>query len=91
MMAAARIYDLFDDFAQLIDLDRKNTAIMILIAELRDRALKCAVNCFDPVPEQILEPNQQRKTEVSRTRFVDDFQQIDGTAIVLQRLRFDVA
>jgi hypothetical protein len=43
------------------------------------------------VPEQILEPNQQRKTEVSGTRFVDDFQQIDGTTIVLQRPRFDVA
>ena len=40
----ACIDDLFDDFAQLVDLDRKNAAIMILIAELRDRALKCAVN-----------------------------------------------
>ncbi|KAG0505223.1 MAG: hypothetical protein Udaeo_14440 [Candidatus Udaeobacter sp.] len=64
---------------------------MILIAELRDRALKCAIDCFDPVTEQILKPNQQRKTEVSGTGFVDDFQQIDGTATFLQRPRFDVA
>ncbi len=91
MKSFARIDDLFDDFTPLVDLDRKNAAIMILIAELRNRTLKCAINCFDPVPEQILEPNQQRKTEVSSTRFVDDFQQIDGTAIVLQRPRFDVA
>jgi len=91
MKLFAGIDDLFDDFAQLVDLDRKNAAIMILIAELRDCALKCAINCFNPVPEQILEPNQQRKTEVSGTRFVDDFQQIDGTTIILQRPRFDVA
>ena len=44
MKLFACIDDLFDDFAQLVDLDRENAALVILIAKLRDRALKCAIN-----------------------------------------------
>src|SRR5262245_35904926 len=44
MKLFACIDDLLDDFAQLIHLDRKNTAIVILITELRYCALKCAID-----------------------------------------------
>ena len=51
MKLLTRVDDFFNDFAQLIDLDRKNTAISIAIAELGYRALKGVVNRLDTVPE----------------------------------------
>ena len=36
----ASIDNLFDDFAQLINFNRKDTAILAAIAELADRSLK---------------------------------------------------
>src|SRR4026208_1304369 len=43
------IDNLFNDFTQLINLNRKNTAILILVTELCYRLLKCAVYRFDTV------------------------------------------
>ena len=85
------IDNFFDHFAQLIDLDRKNTAILILVAELRDRVLKCAVDRFDAVPEQILKPDDQRETQTAIARFIYDFENVDRAAVFLQRLGDDVA
>jgi hypothetical protein len=56
------IDNFFNDFAQLINLDRKNTAILILVTELCYRLLKCPVYRFDTVPEQILKSDDQRET-----------------------------
>ena len=42
MKFLAGIDDLFDHFAQLVDLDRENAAILVLVTELRDRRLKGA-------------------------------------------------
>src|SRR5204863_9628791 len=74
----ARIDNFLNDLAQLIDFDEKNAAILIVITEFRDRALKCAIDRFDAVPKQILKSNQQWKTEVSGARFIDYCQKIDG-------------
>src|SRR6266496_1382637 len=79
----AGVDNFLDDLAQLIDFDGENAAILIAIIEFSDRALKCAIDRFDTVPEQILKPNQQWKTEVSGARFIDYCQKIDGTATVL--------
>src|SRR5882724_12362419 len=79
----ARIDNFLDDLAQLIDFDGKNAAILIAITEFSDRALKCAIDRFDAMPEQILKPNQQWKTEVSGARLIDYCQKIDGTAAIL--------
>ena len=75
MKLRAGIDDLFDDFAQLVHLDRKNAAILVLITELLHSGLKGAVDRLDPVAQQILKPDDQRKTETARTRFVDHLQQ----------------
>ena len=56
------IDNFFNDFAQLINLDWKNTAILILVTELCYRLLKCAVYRFDAVSEQILKSDDQRET-----------------------------
>src|SRR5882724_3720954 len=77
------IDDFLNHFAQLIDLDRKNAPIFVTIAELRNRRLKDTVNRFDPVSQQILESDYERKTEVARARFIDNLEQIDGTAVFL--------
>src|SRR5438477_450040 len=56
------IDNFFDNFAQLIDLDRKNAAIFIFVAKFRDRVVECAINSFDTVAEQILKSDDQRET-----------------------------
>ena len=85
------IDDFLNHFAQLVDLDRKNAPIFVAITELRNRRLKDTVNRFDPVPQQILESDYERKTEVARARFIYDLEQVDGTTVFLQRLCLDVA
>src|SRR2546430_10577131 len=65
----ACVDDLFDHFAQLIDLDRKNAAIFVPITELRHRRPKNTINRFDAVPQQILKSDYERKPKVSRARF----------------------
>ena len=83
MKLRAGVDDLFDHFAQLIDLDRKNAAIFVAITELLHRRVKGAVDRLDPVPQQILEPDHERKTESALARFVHHFEQIDRAAGVL--------
>ncbi len=91
MKRLACIDDFLNHFAQLIDLDRENAPIFVAITELRNRRLKDTVNRFDPVPQQILESDYERKTEVARARFIYNLEQVDGTAVFLQRLCLDVA
>src|SRR5580704_3635002 len=55
------IDNFFDNFAQLVDLDRKNAAIYIFVAKLRDRVLESAINRFDPMAEQILKADDERE------------------------------
>jgi hypothetical protein len=45
--------------------------------------LKDTVDGFDPMPEQILESNQERKTEVTRARFIHNLEQVYETAVIL--------
>src|SRR5438477_6867705 len=91
MKLLAGIDNFFDDFAQLIDLDRKNAAIRTFVAELGDRVLKREINRLDPVAEQILKSDDQRKTESAITGFVYDFENDDAAAIFLKWLGNDVA
>ena len=91
MKLLACIDNLFDDFAQLIDLNRKDATIFVAITKLRHRGLKRAVDRVDAVPQQVLKSDHQRKSEVPGARFVNDLEKVDGTAAFLQRPRLDVA
>src|SRR5205807_9546382 len=71
MKLLACVDDFFNYFAQLIDLDRKNAPIFAAITELCHRGLKGAINRFNPVPQQILKPDYQRKPKASSARFVN--------------------
>ena len=81
MKFLAGVDDLFDHFAQLIDLDRENAAILILVTEFGYRILKRAVDRFDAVPQQILKPNDERETEAALPRFVYDFEDVDRSRL----------
>src|SRR2546423_2638229 len=83
--------DLFDDFAELVHLDREHAAVMVLVTEFLDRFLERAVYRFDAVPEQILESQDERKTEPAIARFVDDFKNVDRAAFFLKRANLSVA
>jgi bifunctional DNase/RNase len=87
----ARIDDFFDHFPQLIDLDRKNAAIPVLVTEFGHRILERAVDRFHTVAQQILKTNDKRKPEPAIARFVDYFQEIDRSTIFLQGTRHDIA
>src|SRR5207245_11122338 len=89
MKLFASIDDLLDDLTQLVDLNRKNAAVFIFVIELSYRILKRAVDRLDAVTQQVLKPNHQGKTEVSRACLINYCQQIDGPTIILQRPRFD--
>jgi hypothetical protein len=53
--------------------------------------LKDTVNRFDAVPQQILESDYERKTEVACARFIYNLEQVYGATVFLQRLCLDVA
>ena len=91
MKLLARVHDLFDDFAQLVDLDRKNAAVVVLVTEFAHRALEGAVDRMDAVTQEILEADDEGKPEPARARFVHDFENVDRAAVFLERANLGVA
>src|SRR5438874_5020991 len=61
MKLLAGIDNFFDYFAQLIDLDRNNSAVTIAITKFGDRIFKSAIDRFDAVSQEVLKPNDERK------------------------------
>ena len=91
MVRGAGVDDLLDDLTQLVDLDRENAAINILVIGLADRVGERPVDPLDAVPQQILEPDQQREYQATGPRFVDDLHDVDPRSPLLHRLDLDVA
>ena len=60
MVLTAKFGNLFHHMALLIDLDRKDTAVLALIVHLADSVGKTFVEIGDPLVEQILNPQQNR-------------------------------
>src|SRR5437868_6617541 len=85
MKFLAGIDDFFDDFAELVHLDREHAAVMLLVTEFLDRLLECAIYRLDAVAEQILEAKNERKAEAAIARFVNDFENVDSAAFFLER------
>ncbi len=83
--------DLFDHFPQLVDLDRKNSAVMVLVTEFRHRVLKRAVDRLDAVTQQVLKPDDEREPEAAIARLVYDFENIDRAAFFLKGAHLDIA
>ena len=63
--------DLFDDFAELIDLDREDTAVGALVALLLDGAHEDVVELDHPMSQQVLEADDHRCLQAHPQRLVD--------------------
>src|SRR5947207_1051859 len=83
--------DFFNNLAQLIYFDRENAAITALITEFGDRSFKSAVNGFNPMTEQILEPDNDRERKTAGPRFTHHFHDVDRSAAILHRSDLNVA
>ena len=68
----ARIQDLLHDFAELVDLYRKHSPVMALVIKLGNRVAESGVDGLYPVPQDILEANQQRELQSARLGFLED-------------------
>src|SRR5207237_7833124 len=80
----AGVENFFDDFAELIDFDRKNASILALITELLDRIAEGLIDRFDAVADDVLKTNQQRKFQSAASCFLDDVDELDTGAGFLQ-------
>src|SRR5436190_12747346 len=91
MILLPGVDDFFNNLAQLIYFDRENAAITALIAKFGDRSLKSAVNGFNPMTEQILEPNNDWERKTAGPRLTDHFHDVDRSAVILHRSDLNVA
>jgi len=73
----AGIENFLNHFAELVDFNGKNAAILALVVEFGDGVAKRQVNRFDPVPQDILESDQERKFQPAGLGFFDDVRKID--------------
>ncbi len=81
----ARVENLLHDFAELVDLDREDAAVLALVVEFLDGTAKGQVNRLDPVAQDVLEPNQHRELQAARLGFFDHVVDLDARAVLLQR------
>ena len=91
MILLSRVHDLLDHLAQLIDLDREDTAVMIAIAEFANRTLESEIDGSHAVAQQILKANHERKTETALPCLVHHFEDIDRSPAIAQRPHLGVA
>jgi len=71
------VEDFFDDFAELVDFDGEDAAVMALVIEFGDGVLEGFVDGSDPVAEDVLEPDQEGEFEASGFGFFDDVGDFD--------------
>ena len=77
MKRAPRVRDLLHHLAQLVHLDREHPAIGILVARFRDGGGERLVDRLHPVAQEILEAQDQRKSEPAGFGVLDDVHHID--------------
>ena len=67
-----------DRLLLLVDFDREDAAIDILVGVIRDRLLKRLVDQADAVAQQVAEPQQQRQAHAAVVQAVNDVREIDA-------------
>ena len=80
----ARVEDFLHDLTQLVDLDRENAAVRLLVAGLRDGAGERLADRLHAVAQEVLETDDQREAVALFARFLHDGHHVDGRALVLQ-------
>ncbi len=87
----AGIEDLFHDFAELVDLDRKNAAIDAFVVVVGDRFVERGVEKLDAMAQQILKSNEKRRLEIQRLRVVERIDDRNRDTVFLQRCDCQIA
>ena len=83
MVVLARRDDLVDHFAELVYLDRKDSAVLALVALLLDRLAESLIQLDDAVPEQILEADDEGRLQAHAQRFLDHIDHPDAAVVGL--------
>ena len=82
----AGIQNLFDDFAQLVDLDGEHPAIAALVAKFGDGISERHVDRFHSMTKDVLKANQHRELQAARLGFLDHIREVHRGACLLQWL-----
>ena len=91
LMRFASVQNFLHHFAELVDLDGENAAIFILIIEFGNGRGKGLVDRLHPVPQNVLEPDEDRKFQAATLRLLNDVGDIDHRAVLAQGHGDDVS
>ncbi len=88
---APGIDDLLHNLAQLVHLDREHTLITGAVPELLDRVPERKIHRAHPVPQQVLEPDEQGEPEPAFFRLRHDAHEVDVLVRILVRVHQQMA
>src|SRR5262249_23499912 len=74
----AKVEDLLDDLALLIELDGVDAEVGSLVLELLDGVVEGLVNLTEPVAEDIGEAKQDRQLNAAGLKLIDQLLQVNG-------------
>ncbi len=84
VVAIAELGDLLDHLALLVDLDRKDAAVVIAVAGFRDGLAECLVELLDALVEQVLDAQHGGHADTAGLHAADDVEKRDGDGLRLQ-------
>ena len=83
------VEDLFDHFAELVDLDREDASVATVVVLFLDGAAEGFVDLRHAVAEQVLDANRERGLQAGSFDFLDDVRNTDF-AVVAFRVHAEV-
>ena len=84
-VSPAEIEHFLDHLPLLVDLDRVDADVAARVLVLGDRRLKGVVDVAEPVPQDVAEPDEQRKADAAQLQVIGQLLEIDGARRVLRR------
>ena len=88
---SAKVENLLDDVALLVNLDRIDATILARIVEFANGMLKGIVNLADAMAQNVGETHQDRQLDAARLQLIDEVFEVDGLFGALAWLDGDVA
>src|SRR5262249_7065271 len=85
------VADLLDDVSLLVDLDRVDTAVLVLVVELADGGLEGVVDLANAVPQDVREAKEDGQLDAARLELLDQVEQVNRLVGTLGRVYVDVA
>jgi hypothetical protein len=91
LIRPAVLEDLFHYLALLVDLNRVDATVVVLVVVLGDGVLERLVHLTQAVLQNFPETDQDRQRDAPELKIVDQFLQVDGAAGILLRVDQQVA